>query len=57
MPIEGQYQQPAGVDKHCGCPSSCDCESVDPVTMRRKTPGFILKAPEYKGNPVLNAQK
>lgn len=55
MPEQGQYQQPAGVKKPCGCKplGTRIMESNNSVitpTLRR-----IDNIP-YKGNAVLNAQ-
>ena len=50
MPSYGEYQQPAGVKKGCGCNSGCDCYE------NKKIPGIQNDIP-YKGNAALNAQK
>ena len=57
MPSEGMYQKPAGKMLSCGCESSCACSIPSSKTMRMTTKHFTIKAPEYKGNAVLNAQK
>jgi hypothetical protein len=56
MPSYGEVQKPAGVVKSCGCPP------IGPKTMKSNnaviTPTLGgIAAIEYKGNPVLNANK
>jgi hypothetical protein len=50
MPSYGEYQEPAGVKKGCGCDHSCACHN------KKNIPNIQNMLP-YKGNPVLNAQK
>jgi hypothetical protein len=49
--------------KSCGCVAPCACIIPDEKKMKSNgvnvsgMPGFRIKAPEYKGNAALNAQK
>ena len=51
------------IKKSCGCIEPCACVIPSEKKMRSNRvnvsgmPGFKIKAPVYKGNAVLNAQK
>lgn len=57
MPSQGEYQESAG--KEYG--SSCGCSIPEVKAMEKMgpngLPGFVLNAPEYKGNAALLAQR
>ena len=58
MPEQGQYQQPAGVE--LPCPERCKPVGTRTMVSNNSTITPTLRKIdniEYKGNPVLNAQR
>ena len=55
MPSYGEKQKPAGFAKPCGCAKPAGLRSM--VSKNENiAPDLYIENPEYKGNPVLNAQ-